>query len=328
MPKQPRIVLFGGGTGSFTLLQGLKKLTPHLTAIVSMSDDGGSTGVLRDELGVLPAGDVRQCLVALSDLPEVRDLFSYRFEAGRFEGQSLGNIILSGLELQYGNFEEAIRVASDLLHSRGAVVPVTTDKHTLVVDDGMHTHRGEHIIDGPLSLSASATVRLDPAAQLNPRARDAIMAADMIIIAPGSFHTSLLPILAVSGMREALKATNAKIVSVTNLINKPGQTDDWHVVDYIEQLGRYMGGNVLDVALYNSEPIDAELLKKYAADGEFPVRTDSGRFTEATGVCVVGARLVSSKIARQTSASDVVRRTLIRHDAEAVCLQIKTFLQK
>lgn len=323
MPKQPRIVLFGGGTGSFTLLQGLKKLTPHLTAIVSMSDDGGSTGVLRDELGVLPAGDVRQCLVALSDLPEVRDLFSYRFEAGRFKGQSLGNIILSGLELQYGNFEEAIRVAGNLLHSRGTVVPVTVDKHTLVVDDGKHTHRGEHVIDGPLPLSASATVRLDPAAQLHPHARDAIMAADMIIIAPGSFHTSLLPILAVSGMREALKTTPAKVVSVTNLINKPGQTDDWHVVDYVTHLQRYMGKGVLDVVLYNNELIAPDLLEKYAADGEFPVGIASHRFREVAGVEMIGARLVSKEIARRESNSDAVRRTLIRHDAEAVCTEIK-----
>lgn len=325
MPN-PRIVLFGGGTGSFTLLQGLKKLTPHLTAIVSMSDDGGSTGVLRDELGVLPAGDVRQCLVALSDLPEVRDLFSYRFEAGRFKGQSMGNIILSGLELQYGNFEEAIRVASNLLHSRGVVVPVTVDKHTLVVDDGKQTHRGEHVIDGPLPLSTSATVRLDPVAQLNPHARDAIMAADMIIIAPGSFHTSLLPILAVSGMREVLKATPAKVVSVTNLINKPTQTNNWHVVDYVRQLSRYMGDGVLDAALYNSEPIAPDLLQRYADDDEFPVVIEPSRFSEVTDVQLIGASLVSSEISKQTSKSDTVRRTLIRHDTQAVCTEIKKLL--
>ncbi len=325
--KQPRIVLFGGGTGSFTLLQGLKRLTPHLSAIVSMSDDGGSTGILRDELGVLPPGDIRQCLVALSDLPEVRDLFGYRFEAGRLKGQSLGNIILSGLELQYGNFEDAVRIAGDLLHSRGAVVPVTFDKHTLVVDDGSQVYRGEHIIDGALPLSAAATVRLDPLAQLNPRARDAIMEADMIIIAPGSFHTSLLPILAVSGMDAALKATSAKVVSVTNLINKPGQTDDWHVVDYVKQIERYIGDGVLDVVLYNSEPITDALLQKYAAEGEFPVRNELDRFAEVTDVLMVGARLVSKEIAIQSSASDVVRRTLIRHDAPAVCSEIKKLLQ-
>jgi uncharacterized cofD-like protein len=327
MLKQPRIVLFGGGTGSFTLLQGLKKLTPHLTAIVSMSDDGGSTGILRDELGVLPPGDVRQCLVALSDLPEVRDLFGYRFEAGRLKGQSLGNIILSGLELQYGNFEDAVRIAGDLLHSRGAVVPVTFDKHVLVVDDGSRVHRGEHIIDGPLPLSTAATVRLEPLAQLNPQAREAIMAADMIIIAPGSLHTSLLPILAVSGMAAALKATPAKVVSVTNLINKPGQTDDWHVVDYAKQLERYMGDGVLDVVLYNSEPITDTLLQKYASEGEFPVRIELERFTEITDVRMVDARLVSREIATQSAASDVVRRTLIRHDADAVCYELIKLLR-
>jgi uncharacterized cofD-like protein len=326
MLKQPQIVLLGGGTGSFTLLQGLKKLTPHLTAIVSMSDDGGSTGILRDELGVLPPGDVRQCLVALSDLPEVRDLFGYRFEAGRLKGQSLGNIILSGLELQYGNFEDAVRIAGDLLHSRGTVVPVTFDKHVLVVDDGSRVHRGEHLIDGPLPLSVTATVRLEPLAKLNPQARDAIMVADIIIIAPGSLHTSLLPILAVSGMDAALKATPAKVVSVTNLINKPGQTDDWHVVDYAKQLERYMGEGVLDVVLYNLEPITDTLLQKYATEGEFPVRIELDRFAEVTDVLMVGARLVSKEIATQSSTSDVVRRTLIRHDAAAVCTEVRKLL--
>lgn len=323
--SSPKIVLLGGGTGSFTLLPALKRMTSDITAIVNMSDDGGSTGSLRDELGVLPPGDIRQCLVALSDNPAVRDLFSFRFDKGRLKGQSLGNIILSGLELQYGSFEEAVWVAGELLHITGRVVPVTLDKHTLVATDGRRIYRGEHIIDGALRLSVGVQLSLDPPAQLNPLARAAINVADLVVIAPGSFYSSLVPIVAVSGMAEALAAAKAKVVSVTNLVNKPLQTDGWHVVDYVKQLERYLGPGAIDVVLYNNQPITPRLLKKYAAEGEFPVLTDVSRFRKVT-VKAIGSRLVSPDIAAHDPADTAVRRTLIRHDADAVCRQLKRLL--
>jgi uncharacterized cofD-like protein len=316
----PSIVVLGGGTGSFTLLQKLKEYTSHLTAIVNMSDDGGSTGTLRDELGVLPPGDARQCLVALSDSPEIRNLFSYRFSEGPVSGHTVGNLILSALEIQYGSFQKAVEVASDILRISGRVLPVTFDNHTLVVTDGAIVHRGEHIIDGPLALSKSAKVSLDPPAVLNPEALAAILSANIIVIAPGSFHGSLLPVLAVDGMSNALQKTKGRVVCVTNLVNKPLQTDNWHVVDYVEQFERYIGKGQIDTVLYNTEPISLALIKKYAADGEFPVVTTAKRFKE-TPVNAIGARLVSKEISAQDSA-DVLRRTLIRHDADQVCKEL------
>lgn len=325
MTTHPRIVLLGGGTGSFALLQGLKKLTPNLTAIVNMSDDGGSSGILRDELGVLPPGDVRQCLVALSDLPEVRDLFSYRFDKGRLHGQSLGNIILSGLELQYGNFEDAIRIAAELLRVQGSVVPVTLQKHTLVAHDAGKTYNGEHIIDGALPLTSETRLSLEPRAPLNPAAREAILAADMVIIAPGSLYTSLLPLMVVAGMRDVFEETGAKVVAVANLVNKPLQTDGWHVVDYIKQLERQLGSGTVDVVLYNNQPIAPALLEKYAAEGELSIDIASSRFAELQAQAI-GARLVSSEITAQDAADTAVRRTFIRHDGEAVATQLQKLL--
>ncbi|HUB94226.1 MAG TPA: gluconeogenesis factor YvcK family protein [Verrucomicrobiae bacterium] len=325
MTQEPRIVLLGGGTGSFTLLQGLKTLTSNLTAIVSMSDDGGSTGVLRDELGVLPPGDVRQCLVALSDLPEIRDLFSYRFDKGRLQGQSLGNIILSGLELQYGNFEDAIRIAGELLRIHGSVIPVTLQKHTLVAKDEGWMHRGQHLIDTSLRLTPETEVYLDPPAQLNPPAQTAILAADLVVIAPGSLHTSLLPILAVSDMPATLAETKAVVVSVANLINKPLQTPRWHVVDYIKQLERQLGAGVIDVVLYNNEPVAPALLTKYAADGELPVDITPSRFAEIRAQAI-GARLIAEDMVAQDPADTVIRRTLIRHDSRAVVKQLRNLI--
>lgn len=324
--EEPHIVLLGGGTGSFALLQGLKKVTSKLTAIVSMSDDGGSTGVLRDELGVLPPGDVRQCLVALSDLPEVRDLFSYRFSKGRLRGQSLGNIVLSGLELQYDSFEEAIRIAGELLHTKGMVLPVTLQNHTLVVRDGENTYRGEHVIDGRLRLSPDAVLYLDPIAQLTTKARDAIYGADLVVIAPGSLYTSLLPLLAVSGVPAALAETGALVVCVSNLVNKPLQTDDWHVVDYVKRFERQIGDGVIDVALYNNTTITPALLDRYAEDGELPVSVDPSRFGEIKAT-MVGARLVAADAAAKDLADTAVRRTLIRHDGGAVAAELQKLLR-
>lgn len=325
MVEDSHIVLLGGGTGSFALLQGLKRITSHLTAIVSMSDDGGSTGALRDELGVLPPGDLRQCLVALSDLSEIRNLFSYRFEKGRLRGQSLGNIILSGLELQYDNIEDAIRIASELLHAQGSVMPVTLQKHTLVAHDAGKVYLGEHVIDGALPLTSEAKLSLEPKAYINPAARAAILAADMVVIAPGSFHTSLLPLLVVDGMREAFVQTPAKVVSVANLVNKPLQTDHWHVVDYIKQFERPLGTGAIDVVLYNSQPITPALLKRYAAEGELPVDIDPLRFMEVS-VQAVGARLVSDDIVVPSAADMAVRRTLIRHNGDAVAAELSKLL--
>lgn len=325
MTKVPRIVLLGGGTGSFALLQGLKQLTPNLTAIVNMSDDGGSSGTLRDELGVLPPGDVRQCLVALSGLREARDLFDYRFSVGRLEGQSLGNIIISGLDLQYGNFEEAIRVAGELLHVCGKVVPVTLEKHTLMADDNGTIYRGEHVLDGSIRLSSEARVYLDPQAHINPVAAEAIKAADLVVIAPGSLYTTLMPLLAVSGVPEAIASSHGKVVWVANLVNKPLQNDDWHIVDYVKHLESRLGEGVIDVVLYNTEPITASLLDRYAADGELSVDNASARFEEI-GAEAIGTRLVAADVAAQDPADTAIRRTLIRHDGAAVAEELRKLL--
>lgn len=321
----PRIVLLGGGTGSFTLLQGLKKLTPNITAIVNMSDDGGSTGTLRDELGVLPPGDVRQCLVALSDSPVVRNLFNYRFSKGRFEGQSMGNIILSGLELQHDSFEEAIKVAGEILQITGTVLPVTLEKHTLVMKDGEEIIRGEWRVANHPIHHRDAEVWLEPKASLNPDAGHAIRAADMVIIAPGSLYGSLLPLLSVHGMSDALQATKARVVCIANLVNKPHQNKDWHVADYIARYEQAIGEGVIDAVLYNDQEISQELLKAYAEEGDFPVHTDEARFQELKAQAI-GLPLVSQEIAAQDPADTAIRRTLIRHDAERVCAELKQIL--
>ncbi len=322
MANAPEIALIGGGTGSFTLLQELKGFTPNISAIVNMSDDGGSTGVLRDEFGVLPPGDVRQCLVALSDTPDVRDLFNYRFGGdSALAGHSLGNLILSGLEMQRGSFDQALKVASSILHITGKVLPVTLEKHSLVMQDGEEKVVGEHLIGNrPINYS-DAVVSLEPPAILNPDAAEAIRGADLVVVAPGNLYGSLLPALAVEGMSEAFAEASGKKVLISNLVTKPGQTDGWHVADYVRAIERYIGADQIDVALHNQDLPEKDLLEKYAAEGEFPVATDIARFAEISAR-PLGANLVATDVVKQDESDKAIRRTLIRHDARQVGRQL------
>jgi uncharacterized cofD-like protein len=312
--NKPEITIIGGGTGSFTLLQDLKDFTTHLNAIVNMSDSGGSTGELRDELGVLPPGDVRQCLAALSDTPQSRRLLSFRFPNGKFANSSLGNLILSGLELEYGSFETAIEVASAIFHITGKVIPVSLTNHSLIMHDGDQVIKGEASIDAHQIKNSPVTIEHEPRAIINPKAEAAIQSADMVVIAPGNLYCSLLAALSTSGMKEALASTKAKIICVSNLVNKAGQTDNWHVVDYVNEIEKYIGKDRIEYVIYNNEKPSPELLSKYAKEGEFPVLSDSDRF-DKVGAEIIGGSMISKEIVAQDKNDTVIRRTLIRHDA-------------
>lgn len=322
-----KVVVFGGGTGSFNVLQALKNRVADITAIVTMSDDGGSTGILRDELGVLPAGDIRQCLVALSDSTEVRNLFNYRFNEGRLAGQSLGNMILSGLELEYGSFAEAVRVAGDVLRIHGHVVPVTLGNHRLRLQDGAQLIKGEHQIDNYKVEHRTALVWLEPRAILNPAAAKAITEADLLVIAPGGMYESILPILAVDGMVEAFAASPARKVYIANLVNKPRHTDGWHVVDYVQEIERYLGEGAIDTVFYNTAPMPPELATKYAIEGEVPVDASPERFSEV-GAKMVGEPLVASELVLPSMREPGIKRTFIRHDADRVYQVLAHYLGK
>lgn len=312
-----KLVVIGGGTGSFAVLQSLKSLTPDISAVVNMCDDGGSTGLLRDELGVLPPGDARQCLVALSDAPEMRELFNYRFAKGGLAGHSLGNIIISGLELQQGSFEKAVETASRILRIRGQVLPAALGEHKLAMQDGDREILGQYACEIHVVERSDARIRLVPESPINPRADDAIRAADLIVIAPGAFYTSILPVLCVDGMAAAFAASKAHVIFMANLVNKATQTRGWHVVDYLKRLEDYIGRGQIDTVLYNTEPLPPKLLKKYAADGDYPVLISADRFGEVP-VRAVGAPLFSREIRTPNPADKLIQRNYLRHDSEKV----------
>jgi len=323
--KNPKIVVIGGGTGSFTLLSALKDYTPNITALVNMADDGGSTGQLRDELGVLPPGDVRQCLVALSRSPRVRELFNYRFDQGTLKGHAFGNLFLTALEKMTGNFGEATEVAGEVLNIVGRVEPITHDKVTLVMEsaDGKVTEGEFRISEGDFGPNTRPVIRLKPDAIINPLARTAIEEADIVVIAPGNLYGSIAPALIVKGVAEALKKTKAKKVYVCNLVTKPGQTDGFTVDEYAAEIERFIGEDVLDVVLYNSEKPSDDLIKRYAHEGEFPVAwvdevLDEAHY-EARGMALVADQVVETKDSGDAIAHT---RTLIRHDSDTVAREL------
>lgn len=321
-PKGPKIVMIGGGTGSFTLLKELKNYAQDITALVTMADDGGSTGQLRDEYGVLPPGDVRQCLVALSNsTDQMRNLFNYRFGEGSFEGHSFGNLFLTAVEKMTDDFGQAVKLAGEVLNITGRVIPITLDNTHLVMLDGKNEMIGEYQIGQTRFTGKNRPdFKLEPHAWVNPEAQAAILSADMIVIAPGNFYGSLVPAIIVDGVAKALQETSARIVQVINLVTKPGQTDKWKVNDYVSELERFAGSGVVDYALFNTEQPTPEMLKQYAADGEFPVGYKAADLKKAR-FKAVGKDLVSKEFPVR-APHDKLERTLIRHDADAVARQL------
>lgn len=320
----PKLVMIGGGTGSFTLLSGLKHYVKDLTALVSMADDGGSTGQLRDELGVLPPGDVRQCLVALSDSPKVRDLFNYRFESGKLTGHSFGNLFLTALEKMTGNFAEAVELASSVLNISGRVEPVTLTNVRLCMSSlGGKKVTGEHKIGNMRFSNQKPKLWLEPKAKLNPKAKEAIFNADMVVIAPGNLYGSLAPALIVPGLSKTLEESKAKKVYVCNLVTKPGQTDGFKVHDFASEIERFAGVKFLDYVLFNTSKPSERLLKTYAKDGEFAVDIENEPLKQAY-YKPVGADIISSKVTFKTQRGDPIakERTLIRHDSVKAARQL------
>ena len=312
----PKVVVIGGGTGTFTVLSALKFYAKDITAIVNMADDGGSTGILRDELGVLPPGDVRQCLVALSQSSDImRDLFNYRFQEGTFGGHSFGNLFLTALEKTTGNFAEAVHTAGEVLNIVGQVVPVTLTNVQLVLTDSAGKEiKGEYEI-AHSKFGLRPTLALEPQAVLNPEAKAAIASADIVVIAPGNLYGSLAPALIVDGMAEALQDTQAKLIYITNLVTKPGQTDGFKVHDYVAEIERFIGPEAINYVIFNNRKPQTSLLEKYAQAGEFWVDIDEPELYQAS-YAAVGADLISDTITAQNPNDTLIQRTLIRHDSD------------
>lgn len=322
-----KIAVIGGGTGSFMLLSALKEYTKQLVALVNMADDGGSTGVLRDELGTLPSGDVRQCLVALSDSPKVRDLFDYRFDEGTFKGHSFGNLLLTALEKMTGSFSDAVETASEILRVNGMVVPSTLDNVRLKMEwpEASTILHGERVIDADYFKydPRRATLSLVPSATANVTALLAIEQADIVVVAPGDLYTSIGPLLIIDGIADALKNTKAICVYVSNLVTKHGQTTDFTVSDHASEIERFVGSSFLDYVFYNEQTPTKAVARRYEEENAFLVKVDKDVLSKAKYEAIPG-NFLGKMAAGHKSDVLPVTRSLIRHDADAVARALIT----
>lgn len=325
-----KIVTIGGGTGSFTLLSGLKKYPIEISAIVSMADDGGSTGRLRDELGVLPPGDVRQCLVALSDeSKEMRELFNYRFEAGGLKGHNFGNIFLSALEKINGSFSEGVSEATRILNVRGNVIPVSNEKMNLRIKlKNGKILKGESHLDDSKEIKNIGVekISLSPKAKAYKGAVEAIMKADTVVITPGDHFGSIVPNLLVDGVPQALGKTKAKIVYCCNLTNKKGQTDGFDLDKYVEEIHKYIEKDVIDYVIFNSLKLPKDLVEKYEkSEGKNSVvEFDRDRMSSRKYKIVLADILQKRKVTQSVRDAIATTRSFIRHDSEKIARVIMT----
>lgn len=309
-----KVVVIGGGVGTFVVLSGLKKYPLTISVIVSMMDSGGSTGRLRDQLGVLPPGDLRQCLVALSEASQLwRKLFVYRFEAGDLKGHNFGNIFISALEKNSLNYQEVVDTASFILKTKGKVIPVTFDKVHLCVEyeDGEIIETEGKIDTANHKISKIKKAYLKPKATSNTKAIEAISEASYIIIGPGDLYTSLIPNLIVNGVGSAIKKSKAKIINIMNLMTKRGQTTNYKASDHIVDLERYLGRKI-DFIMLNKAPIPPKILSYYQQFKERPVGDDL--LNERR---VIRLDLISQATYNKSKA-DTLFRSILRHDTEKV----------
>ena len=324
------MLVVGGGTGNHTTLTGLRNEDCNLSAVVAMTDSGGSSGRLRDEMGHLPPGDIRRCLMALAaETPQgnlMRRLFDYRFNSGNgLSGHNFGNLLLTVLTEVTGNTISAIEEASQLLGIRGKVLPVTLTHSTLVarLENGVEL-AGESVIDlrrENLDVGIDY-IWLDPKAYVYPPVLDAIEKADAIILGPGDIYTSVLPNLLVEDVAEAINASKAVKVHICNLMTKPGESDGFRASSFAKLLVDYLGaGDPLDYLVVNDSPLPHRLLARYAADRQHPVELDREECSQVVREIVTAPLLASGVYLRHDPASlahtimDIVNRPNISGSA-------------
>ncbi|HEX7056334.1 MAG TPA: YvcK family protein [Bacilli bacterium] len=308
--KPPKIVVIGGGTGLSVMLRGLKEMPLEITAIVTVADDGGSSGILRSELHIPPPGDIRSVLMALADVePMLTQLLQYRFSAGNgLAGHSLGNLILAAMKDITGDFVAAVKELSKVLAVRGRVLPAAD--HAIVLKAELET--GE-IVTGESNIPKAGKkikrVFIEPA-DVYPleEAADALHEADAIIVGPGSLYTSIMPNLLVPKLARILTASQALKIFVCNVMTQPGETDDYTVGDHLTALYNHIGNHIFDYVIVNNGEIPEQILEQYAEQGARPVGLDLGG-AAGSGIAVIADQLVKY-------------HTYLRHDAEKLSRHI------
>ena len=313
-----KVVAIGGGTGLSMLLRGIKKYTNNITAVVTVGDDGGSSGRLREEMGILPPGDIRNCIAALADDEDlITKLFQYRFKNGEgLAGHSFGNLFLTALCSITGNMVKAVKESANVLNIRGVVLPTTLDDMKLAAEfeDGSIVKGESNIPEEHKKIKRLFT---DPAnCTALPEALNAIANADLIILGPGSLYTSVIPNLLVNGIAEAIEQSKAKKIYVCNIMTQPGETDDYSVASHVNALLNHANGHrILDAVLVNNS-LPAKISEGYAKSGSIPVRLDMENLAP-TGVAIVSQKLIQEN-----------KEGLVRHSSHRVARAVYYWYRK
>ena len=316
--RGPKIVAVGGGTGLSMLLRGIKNITNNVTAVVTVGDDGGSSGRLREEMGVLPPGDIRNCIAALADDEDlVTKLFQYRFKTGEgLEGHSFGNLFLTALCSITGDMVRAVKESSNVLSIRGRVLPSTLDDMKLVaeMEDGRIIHGESNIPEAHGKIKRLFT---DPqVCKPLPDVIEAIRDAELIILGPGSLYTSVTPNLLIKEIAHEIAISKAKKIYVCNIMTQPGETDGYSVTDHVNALIKHAGSKkIIDAVLVN-DFMPSNLAKKYQLSGSYPVKLDLDNLKK------MGIRLVSRKLIEDS------KEGLVRHSSNRVARAIYYWFRK
>ncbi|MBF4695403.1 gluconeogenesis factor YvcK family protein [Fusibacter ferrireducens] len=317
------IVAIGGGTGLSIILRGLKEISTAITAIVTVADDGGGSGVLREDLGMLPPGDVRNCILALANKePILQDLFQYRFEEGRLKGQNFGNLMIAAMVGISDNFESAIRKISDIFAITGEVYPVSEDDLVLYakLDDGA-TVIGESNI--PLEVlkrgSQIEKIWIEPSdASTSDVILKRIEAADVIVLGPGSLYTSIIPNLLVPDIARAINETKASVFYVANIMTQPGETDTLTAGEHLELLFKHTALSHVDFMIANSGDISTDSIRRYEREEATPVRFEESdkALLSTHNVTLIEGNFVD------------IKKGYIRHDAPAIAKEITGYVER
>jgi len=330
MLTDKRFTVIGGGTGTYSVLMGLKKYTQNITAVVSMADSGGSAKKERDEWGLLPSSDIRKSLIALADVSSedsllLRQLFQYRYSSGvGVSGMTFGNLFLVALTKLLKSQPKAIEKAGQLLRIRGKVLPVTLNEVDLVAtyEDGSHVV-GEHFIDEPKHNGKVKIIKLttQPQAFVNPEVAETLKNSDVIIIGPGGFYTTILANLVIDGVSEAIIKSRARKILILNLMTEFGQTYSFTASKFIQVLSDYLPLKALDFVIINKATIPDKILDKYSRLHASPVVND---LRANSSFKIIEAELLSKKLIKREKGDELVR-SLIRHNPDKIaklCLKI------
>lgn len=327
MKKRLKVVVMGGGTGTYPVVSALAKLDVDISAVITVADSGGSTGRIRDEFGFQPVGDLRQSLAALAENDGqewIRKLLLYRFKKGnQFKGHNLGNLILTALQDMTGDTDKALAIVEKVFRLEGDVIPVTKQNVQLEIhyQDGQVVV-GEHTLDKKVDHPTPIkTVKLVPKARINPRAAEAIQNADLIVIGPGDYYASIMSTLVASGTKKAFQESRAHILYIVNLMTRLTQTHNMTAQDHVQGIETAIG-KPIDSILMNSQPVPKNILLHYQQEKEFPVQDDLNG----------DARLIRSRIIDdvkvEKSEVDTAHRSVLRHDSQKLRTVIKRIIDK